>query len=125
MGLLVAFIGVIGGSVLILPGMLLIAAQVRVHRIMVYSVGSWLFRGGMALVILGLAASMGTNFPELRMVGMVAGGTGLLGGVFVWNHERAQVLHDGARRWNWPRSLTVQMIGLGVLAIAVGLFGGL
>jgi hypothetical protein len=52
-------------------------------------------------------------------VGLMVGGAAFLGGLFVWNHERAQAHHAGQSRWHWPRSLTVQMFAAGVILLAV------
>jgi len=52
------------GALLALAGLLMIAPQVRVHQIRVYSRGSWLFRAGMILTALGVLASLSGASPE-------------------------------------------------------------
>ena len=119
---LLSLVGVLLGMLLLLIGLVMIASQVRVHQIEVYSAGSWVFRAGALLSIAGLLVSKTAGGPaELAKVGWLTGGAALLGGLFVLNHERAQVLHDGSSRWDWPRSLTAQMIALGSLILIIAL----
>ena len=85
---LVSFIGIIFGAVLVLIGLLLIAPQVRVHQIRKYSAGSWVFRAGIGLSLIGLIAlTFSDGIDELGPVGIVTGIAGLMGGLITWNHE--------------------------------------
>jgi hypothetical protein len=78
------------------------------------------FRAGALLTLAGLILARLASAPaQIGQVGLLVGGAALLGGLFVWNHERAQALHGGAARWDWPRSLTVQMIASGIILIGM------
>jgi hypothetical protein len=115
-------LGILLGALLLLAGLVMIAAQVRTHQIRVYGAGSWVFRGGAVLSAAGLALLALNGGPaELSTVGLLAGVAGLLGGLFTLNHERAQALHGGADRWAWPRSLTLQLMGSGALLVVLAL----
>jgi hypothetical protein len=123
---LLSLVGIGSGALLVLVGLVMIAAQVRVHQIEVYSIGSWVFRVGAVLSLFGLIlmATGDGSGAELGRVGLLTGVTGFLGGLFVWNHEREQALHEGAEHWDWPRSLTLQLVGLGgsvfIAALLIG-----
>jgi predicted phage tail protein len=117
-----ALVGIAVGAAMVLLGLAMIAPQVRVHQIRQNSTGTWIFRAGAAVTALGLVfAIMGSTPPELKKVGLLVAGAALLGGLFVWNHERAQAVHEGASRWDWPRSLTTQMLLSGVILLALAL----
>lgn len=119
---LVSLIAILLGALLVLVGLVLIANQVRVHQIQVYGVGSWLFRGGVILSVLGLLLLLANVGPrEMALVGTTIGGAGLLGALFTLNHERTQALHGGAESWDWLRSLTVQMVVLSILVLLLAL----
>ncbi|MBN1963794.1 MAG: hypothetical protein JW910_04050 [Anaerolineae bacterium] len=117
---LISLVGIGCGAVLTLLGLGLIAPQVRRHQIRVYSAGSLVFRLGMALALIGVLVLRNRTY-ELSVTGLLVGITGLLGGAFVWNHERAQALQlaelRGQAHWDWTSSLTLQMILLGGLVI--------
>ncbi|NDJ55287.1 MAG: hypothetical protein GYB68_19620 [Chloroflexi bacterium] len=105
-----------GGIAFILFGLILIAPQVRIHQIEIYSLGSWVFRAGIGLSLLAVVVMAGTGvLQELESISLWAGLAALLGGLFVWNHERAQALHDGAETWDWQQSLTLQMMSSGAV----------
>ena len=113
------------GAILILTGLVMIAPEVRFHRIQTGGLGAWFFRAGGLFTILALAMVWVTGGPsDLGKVGVLVGGTCALSGLFVWNHERSQALHNGASRWNWPQSLTFQLVMAGaiILALAVPLW---
>ena len=119
---LISFIALLFGSLLLLIGLVMIANQVRLHQIRIYSAASWVYRIGAFLSALGLLIMLlGDGLSELATLGLVTGGAGLLGALFTLNHERAQALHNGASRWNWPGSLTVQIAGLAALQIVLAL----
>lgn len=119
MALLISLIAIGIGSLLTLLGLLLIAPEVRVHQIQVYSRGSGLFRAGMLLVILGIGAGLAANMPEaFAQVGQLMGVAGLMGGLITAGHEWKQAHEQGQPRWDWLRSLTLQMILLGVVVLA-------
>ena len=122
MGMLAALVGIGLGALGVLAGLVMIAPEVRVHQIRVYGAGSWVFRAGALLALIGviLARTSGAPAP-LNQVGALAGGAALLGGLFVLNHERAQALHGGADRWDWLRSLTLQMFAAGAILLAAAL----
>ncbi len=106
------------GALLSLLGLVLIAPQVRVHQIKVDSPGSWLFRVGMLLLVLALIAARGSDLPrQFALVGQLLGLTGVLGGVITLGHEYRQA------RCDWPRSLTLQLVALGGLALALASVG--
>ncbi len=122
---LIALLGVMLGALGVLFGLVLIAPEVRIHQIAVYSRGSWVYRVGALLSLIGLLALiLGNGASEIASVGLVTGIAGVLGGLFMWNHERAQALHAGAERWDWPRALTPQIMGLGALIVLVALLAG-
>src|SRR5262245_48629641 len=115
-----ALVGIGLGAVLVLGGLVMIAPEVRVHQIRVYSPGSWVFRIGALLALIGLVlARVGGAPTQIVQVGLLVGGAAFLGGLFVWNHERAQAHHAGQSRWDWPRSLTIQMFAAGVVLLVV------
>ena len=117
-----ALIGIGLGAVLVLAGLVMIAPEVRVHQIRVYGPGSWVFRAGVLLALIGsILARLGAAPAPISQVGMLVGGAALLGGLFVWNHERAQAHHAGQPRWDWPRSLTVQMMASGLVLLLLAL----
>lgn len=119
---LVSLIGIGVGALLVLFGLVLIATQVRIHQIRVYSAGSWIFRVGAVLSALGLVTLLVRGgAQELASVGLVTGVAALVGGLFTLNHERAQSLDRGAERWDWLRSLTAQMVGAGAILIVLAL----
>ncbi len=119
---LVSLLGVGIGVLAILAGLVMIAPQVRVHRIAVWSAGSWVFRAGAILEALGLILLKAGGGPGvLGTVGLMGGIAALLGGLFVLNHERAQALHGGSGRWQWPRSLTAQMMAAGLVLVVLAL----
>ena len=117
-----ALAGIGIGAVMVLAGLVMIAPEVKIHQIRVYGAGSWVFRAGALLTLIGLIVARLANAPEqIGQVGLVVGGAALLGGLFVWNHERAQAIHGGQARWDWPRSLTVQMFAAGIVLVGVAL----
>jgi hypothetical protein len=119
---LIVLIAISLGAALTLIGLLLIAPEVKVHQIRVYSPGSWVFRAGMALTLIGLMGVWANNgAQELRQVGLVVGVAGAMGGVITWGHEWRQAHETGHTRWDWPRSLTLQMVVLGLLTIGLAL----
>jgi hypothetical protein len=119
---LIGLLGILLGALGVLLGLVLIAPEVRIHQITVTSRGSWVYRGGAMLTLIGLAGLiLGDGAGEIASVGLITGITGVLGGLFMWNHERAQALHAGADRWDWPRALTPQIMGLGALIVLVAL----
>ena len=121
---LLSLMAVVLGVTLVLIGLVMVANQVRVHQIRVYSAGAWVFRVGMILSLIGLLIVAVSDGPgELATLGLVTGGAGLLGALFTWNHEQAQALHEGAQRWAWSRSLTFQMAALAGLALLLALMG--
>jgi|SRR5450432_4583717 hypothetical protein len=109
------------GSLLVLVGLLMIAPQVRVHRIKVYSVGSWLFRAGMILTLLrSVAALSGGDTPtQVIQVAQLMGVAGIMGGIITAGHEWRQAHDNNDTEWNWWKSLTLQMVVLGVIVLAV------
>ncbi len=108
------------GSLLVLVGLLMIAPEVRVHQIKVYSRGSWLFRAGMVLLGIGVVVMLGGEHPrELAQVAQLMGVTGIMGGVITAGHEWKQAHEQNLPRWDWPRSLTLQMIVLGVVVLVL------
>ncbi len=119
---LISLLLIVLGTVGVLTGLVLIAPEVRIHQIAVYSRGSWVLRMGALLTALGLILlGIDAGPDELASVGLLAGISGVLGGLFIWNHERAQALHAGADRWDWPRALTPQVIGAGSVLIMLAL----
>jgi hypothetical protein len=122
MAALLSFIGIIFGALLVLVGLLMIASQVRVHQIRIYSVGSWVYRAGILLSLIGLIAiPLSDGLDELAQVGLVTGVAGLMGGVITWNHELHQAHDAGEIPWDWMRSLTLQMILMGAAVIVLAL----
>lgn len=108
------------GSLCTLLGLVLIAPEVRVHQIKVYSWGSLIFRGGMLLVTIGISIGSAYDIPkEVAQVGQLIGVAGIMGGIITAGHEWKQAHEQGLPRWDWLRSLTLQMIVLGVLVLAV------
>ncbi len=108
------------GALLVLVGLLLIAPQVRVHQIKVYSTGSWLFRAGMLSTVFGILITLsGDRSNPLMQVGQLLGVAGLMGGLITAGHEWHQARDNGQVPWDWPRSLTLQMIVLGVIVLAL------
>jgi hypothetical protein len=78
---LLSFSGIIFGAMLVLAGLLMIAPQVRVHQIRIYSVGSWMYRAGIALSLIGLIVlPLSDGLDALAQVGLVTGVAGLMGG---------------------------------------------
>ena len=114
---LLSLIGIGIGSLLVLAGLLIIAPQVRVHQIKVYSAGSWVFRLGMILSGLTVLWN-GVPTPFLQ-VGQLMGVAGLMGGVITAGHEWHQARDNNDTTWNWARSLTLQMVVLGVVVLAL------
>lgn len=113
---LISLLAVGLGSLLTLLGLVFIAPEVRVHQIKVYSRGSWLFRAGMLLVALGVG--LGGGVPqEFAQVGQLMGVAGIMGGIITAGHEWKQAHEHGLPHWDWLRSLTLQMIVLGVLVL--------
>jgi hypothetical protein len=107
---------------LVLAGLLMIAPQVRVHQIRIYSVGSWMYRAGIALSLIGLIVlPLSDGLDALAQVGLVTGVAGLMGGVITWNHELHQARDVGEIPWDWPHSLTLQMMVMGAALIVLAL----
>ena len=120
MAALASFLCVGIGSLLVLVGLLMIAPQVRVHQIKVYSAGSWLFRAGMILTALGILLVIGRDHPvQLVQVGQLMGIAGLMGGVITAGHEYHQARDNNDVSWNWGRSLTLQMVVMGAIVLAL------
>lgn len=108
------------GSLCTLAGLLLIAPEVRIHQIKVNSRGSALFRAGMLLVAAGIGIGLAYELPgEFAQVGQLMGVAGIMGGVITAGHEWKQAHEQGQPRWDWPRSLTLQMIILGIVVLVV------
>ena len=108
------------GSLLVLVGLLMIAPQVRVHQIRIYSPGSWLFRAGMILTALGILAALSGDHPlQLIQVAQLIGVAGLMGGLITAGHEWRQARDHHDTTWNWLRSLTLQMVILGALVLGL------
>jgi len=119
---LLSFIGIVLGALLVLMGLLMIAPQVRVHQIKVYSRGSWVYRIGIALSVIGLIVlPLSDGINELAQVGLVTGVAGLMGGIITWNHELHQARNAGDIPWDWPHSLTLQMIVMSAAVIVLAL----
>lgn len=117
-----SLIGIGLGALLVLDALVMIAPQVKKHRIAVYGVGGWVFRVGAALSAVGLVILKVMGGEEaLRLIGLWTGVAALLGGLFTLNHERRQALDGGAERWDWARSLTVQMMGAGATLVGLAL----
>ncbi|MEP7286523.1 MAG: hypothetical protein ABI947_12225 [Chloroflexota bacterium] len=109
------------GALLVLVGLLMIAPQVRVHKIKIYSAGSWLYRVGMLLVTVGLILLIVTEHSKpLGQIGWIIGVTGIMGGVITAGHEWHQARDAGNVPWDWPRSLTLQLIVIGVVVFILG-----
>lgn len=107
-----ALLGVVG-TLLYLAGLVMVAAQVRVHQITVYSRGSWLFRVGALLAAGGALLSPDVFALVARLLGLLSiPVAGLVG-----HHEWLQARDAGATTFPWPRSLAVQivLIGFGVV----------
>ncbi len=108
------------GSLLVLVGLVMIAPQVRVHQIKIYSPGSWLFRVGMALTALGVLLGHSGDAPkELLQVGLLIGVAGLMGGVITAGHEYHQAKDHPEVAWDWWHSLTLQMVVMGVIVLVL------
>lgn len=120
---LIAMIGIVLGSVLMLLGLLLIAPQVRVHKIKVNSPGGWVFVAGALSVHFGqLALWFGDRLPVLAQVALVMGVLGLLSAALVGHHEQKQALENGAVRWFWQGSLMVRMLVAAILILPALLY---
>jgi uncharacterized membrane protein len=102
---LIAFLGIMLGNLFFLAGILLIAAQVRVHRIRVRSRGHAAFRIGAVLLVIGLLLWLidegDTAFATMEML---VGWVGVLVAGLVWHHEQLQALEE-ERDWHWQGSL--------------------
>jgi hypothetical protein len=108
------------GAVLVLVGLLMIAPQVRVHKIKIYSPGSWLFRAGMILTTLGiLVALSGDRLRPLMQVGQLMGVAGLMGGIITAGHEWHQARDNNDVAWDWWHSLTLQMVVMGIFVLVL------
>jgi hypothetical protein len=124
MDILLTTIGILLGTILTIIGLLMIAPQVKVHQIRVNSWGSWLFRLGMVLAMVGLVINIiSVDSTPLQNIGIVTGVSGLMGGIITWGHERKQALDNGAAQWEWRSSLTLQMVILGGITFVLGLLG--
>lgn len=121
---LLSLLGIGLGGMLVLGGLIGIANQVRVHRVRPASAASWVFRAGVGLSIAGLILVILSAGPgEYKTLGTWIGLAAGLGGLFTLNHERAQALDGGADRWDWPRSLTLQMMVSGAVIILLAVLG--
>lgn len=115
---LLTLIAIGSGALLVLVGLLMIAPQVRVHQIRIYSPGSWLFRVGMLLTALGVLLARGGDAPkELLQVGQLIGVAGIMGGVITAGHEYHQAKDHPDILWDWWHSLTLQMLVSGVIVL--------
>jgi hypothetical protein len=84
------------GVVSVLLGLLLIAPEIRVHQIRVYSPASWAYRIGMGFMLLGVwMASRADGLTALIQVGQIMGGAGFLSGIITWGHELSQARDAG------------------------------
>jgi hypothetical protein len=97
------------GTLLYLVGLVMIAAQVRVHAIRVNSRGSWVFRVGSILAAVGVLLVPEPWAVVARLLGLLSlPVAGLVG-----HHEWLQVRDAGATSFPWTRSLAVQVVLLG------------
>ena len=118
MASLLSLISIAIGALLILIGLLMIAPQVRVHQIKIYSTGSWLFRIGMIAMVIGILAAQDSDLPkQVIQVAQLMGLTGLMGGVITAGHEYRQARDHHDETWSWPRSLALQMIVAGGIVL--------
>lgn len=115
-GATISFLGVLGGALLVQAGLVLIAPQVRIHQIRIYSQESWVLRLGALLTLVGVVIG---GAPMLQKVALITGISIVAGALIVWGHERRQALDNGARHWNFLRSLTLQMMSVGSVLTAV------
>ena len=119
---LISFAGIIIGVILTLTGLLMIAPQVRIHQIEVYSRAAWIFRSGTLFTTLGLLVLLlSDGHREIGQIGFVVGISALMGGIITWNHEYAQARDAGKLPWNWKASLTLQMVIFGAMMIALSI----
>ncbi|NDJ75086.1 MAG: hypothetical protein GYB65_02410, partial [Chloroflexi bacterium] len=98
--------------------------QVRMHAIRPHCRASWLYRAGAlgcAGGVLLLWADGGSG--ELVDVALLVGVAGLLGGLFVWDHEWLQGQERGTG-WHWQRALAPQMMLLAGLLVVLALLAG-
>lgn len=116
MGATISILGVLGGALLVQAGLVMIAPQVRIHQIRIYSQGSWVLRLGAVLTLTGVVLG---GAPMLQKIALITGISVLMGGLITWNHERRQALDNGEPRWDFLHSLTLQMMGVGSLLTAV------
>lgn len=124
MATLLATIGILLGTLILIFGLLLLAPQVKVHAIKKNSSANWLFRVGGVLTILGLVFNVVSAANNaLQEIGIVTGVCVLMGGIITWGHERQQAYDDGAIRWGWGSSLTLQMVIWGGLILLLSLIG--
>lgn len=122
MDTLLATIGILFGAVGVIIGLLMIAPQVRVHQIEIYSRGSWVFRIGAGLSIIGLLTNLlAAENDALGDIGIVTGVAALMGGIITWGHERKQALDSGVQKWDWQASLTLQMVIFGAVILMTAL----
>lgn len=116
MGATISILGVLGGALLVQAGLVMIAPQVRVHQIHIYSQGTWVLRLGALLTLGGVLLG---GEPMLQKIALISGISVLMGGVLIWNHERRQALDNGAMRWDFLHSLTLQLLGVGGALTAI------
>lgn len=82
MGTIAALVGIGLGALMVLAGLVMIAPGVRVHQLQAYGSGSWVFRAGALLTLIGLIlARIGSAPTQLTQVGVLAGGGGAAGRV--------------------------------------------
>ena len=119
----ISALGIGLGAILSIIGLLLIAPQVKVHRIEVYSPGSWFYRSGTGLLIIGiLALIIDEGMGELAQTGLLMGVTGLSNAVLVGHHEKIQALDNGAEIWDWKKSLMAHMLFAAICLTSLSLF---
>jgi hypothetical protein len=74
------------------------------------------------LTLFGLIVNLASaKVVALGDIGLVTGVAALMGGIITWGHERKQALDNGADRWDWRHSLTLQMVMLGGIVTMFGL----
>ena len=124
MDTLLATFGILIGTLLLILGLVLLAPQVKVHEIEKYSRASWLIRTGAIMAIIGLFVNLiSASNDALHDIGIVTGVCGMMSGIITWGHERKQALDNGAMRWDWGSSLTLEMVVFGGTIALVGLVG--
>ncbi len=104
------------GVVFTLSGLVAVGPQVRVHQINPHTKAAWLFKSGAIILISGQLGGLTTSIePVLGTVSLLLGGAVLFAALAIGSHERQQ------DNFNFKTSLTLQILGLGVIILLLSL----